>query len=34
MLEKLDNQEKLINYQKLNFKGVIMLTMILVILAI
>ena len=28
MLEKLNNQEKLINYQKVNFKGVIMLTMI------
>ena len=34
MLEKLNNQEKLINYQKLNFKGVIMLTMNLVILVL
>ena len=34
LLEKLNNQEKLINYRKLSFKVVIMLIIILVILVL
>ena len=34
MLEKLNNQEKIINYKKLGFRGVIIKTMILPILVL